>query len=74
MQDTKLSANEKRIKQIKHDRAADEYECPMGKRLKLQTDKANGFSYRRYHANARDCEVTTDKTFKCLTNLSYMIK
>jgi IS5 family transposase len=46
---------------FKYDEAADEYECPMGKRLKLQTDKAkaNGILYRRYHANARDCEVCT---------------
>jgi transposase len=39
----------------------DEYECPRGKRLKLQTDKAkaNGMLYRRYYADARDCEVCT---------------
>jgi len=29
MQNTKLNAIVKRIKHIKHDRAADEYECPM---------------------------------------------
>jgi len=44
---------------FKYDEAADEYECPMGKKLKLNTKKAkaNGILYRRYHASARDCEV-----------------
>ena len=45
-----------------YDEAADEYACPMGKRLKLQTGKAkanNGMLYRRYYADARDCEVCT---------------
>ena len=44
-----------------YDEAADEYECPMGKRLKLSTKKAkaNGIVYRRYHADPRDCEMCT---------------
>jgi len=44
-----------------YDEAADEYECPMGKRLKLNTKKAKarGIDYRRYHADPRDCEVCT---------------
>ncbi len=47
---------------FRYDEAADEYECPMGKRLKLQTDKVkvnNGMLYRRYYAEAKDCEVCT---------------
>jgi transposase len=42
-----------------YDEAADEYECPMGKRLKLNTKKAKarGIFYRRYHADPRDCEM-----------------
>ena len=44
-----------------YDEAADEYECPMGKRLKLSTKKAKArdIVYRRYHADPRDCEVCT---------------
>ncbi len=44
-----------------YDEEANEYECPMGKRLKFQTDKAkaNGIFYRSYRADARDCEVCT---------------
>jgi transposase/IS5 family transposase len=44
-----------------YDEAADEYECPMGKRLKLNTKKAKakGIFYRRYHADPRDCETCT---------------
>jgi hypothetical protein len=44
-----------------YDEAADQYECPMGKRLKLNTKKAkaNGIDYRRYYADPRDCEVCT---------------
>ena len=42
-----------------YDGATDEYECPMGKRLKLNTNKAKakGIFYRRYHADPRDCEA-----------------
>jgi transposase len=42
-----------------YDEAEDEYECPMGKRLKLNTKKAKakGIFYRRYHADPRDCEA-----------------
>jgi transposase len=45
-----------------YDEAADVYECPMGKRLKLQTDKVkvnDGMLYRRYYADAKDCEACT---------------
>jgi transposase len=44
-----------------YDDAADEYKCPMGKRLKLNTKKAKakGIFYRRYHADPRDCETCT---------------
>jgi len=46
-----------------YDEATDEYECPMGKRLKLNTKKAKakGIFYRRYHADPRDCEVCTER-------------
>ena len=50
--------------------ASDEYECPMGKRLKLQTGKAkanNGMLYRRYYADARNCEVCTVRE-GCISN------
>ena len=49
------------LEDFSYDEAADEYECPMGKKLKLNTKKAkaNGILYRRYHARARDCEVCT---------------
>jgi transposase len=49
------------LEDFRYDGAVDEYECPMGKKLKLNTKKAkaNGILYRRYHANARDCEVCT---------------
>jgi len=42
-----------------YDEATDEYKCPMGKRLKLNTNKAKakGIFYRRYHADARDCKA-----------------
>ena len=42
-----------------YDGATDEYECPMGKRLKLNTNKAKakGIFYRRCHADPRDCEA-----------------
>jgi transposase len=42
-----------------YNEATDEYECPMGKRLKLNTNKAKakGIFYRRYHADPRDCEA-----------------
>jgi transposase len=49
-----------RLEDFRYDETADEYECPMGKRLKLQTDKVkanNGMLYRRYYADARNCEV-----------------
>jgi transposase len=44
-----------------YDEEANEYECPMGKRLKFQTDKAkaNGIFYRSYRADPRDCELCT---------------
>jgi transposase len=46
-----------------YDEACDEYECPNGKRLKLQTTraKARDIIYRRYHADARDCERCTER-------------
>ena len=46
---------------FRYDEVVDEYECPMGKRLKLNTKKAkaNGIVYRRYHADPRDCEMCT---------------
>jgi hypothetical protein len=46
---------------FRYDEGVDEYECPMGKRLKLNTKKAkaNGIVYRRYHADPRDCEMCT---------------
>jgi transposase len=42
-----------------YDEVAEEYECPMGKRLKFHTDKAkaNGIFYRSYRADAKDCMV-----------------
>lgn len=44
---------------FRYDEVADEYECPIGKRLKFQTDKAkaNGNFYRSYRADAKDCMV-----------------
>jgi transposase/IS5 family transposase len=44
-----------------YDEAEDQYVCPRGKRLRLQTDKAkaNGIFYRRYYANAQDCMACT---------------
>jgi hypothetical protein len=46
-----------------YDEACDEYECPNGKRLKLQTTRAKvrDIIYRRYHADARDCERCTER-------------
>ena len=48
---------------FRYDEAADEYECPMGKRLKLNTKKAKarGIVYRRYYADPRDCEVCAER-------------
>jgi len=48
-----------RSEDFTYDEATDEYECPMGKRLKLNTKKAKakGIFYRRYHADPRDCEA-----------------
>jgi transposase len=59
-----------RLEDFRHDEGRDEYECPMGKRLKLQTDKVkanNGMLYRRYYADARDCEVCTVRE-GCISN------
>ena len=53
-----------------YDEGTDEYECPMGKRLKLQTGKAkanNGMLYRRYYADTRDCEMCTVRE-GCISN------
>jgi len=46
-----------------YDDVADEYTCPMGKRLKLNTKKAKAKNivYRRYYADPRDCEACTAK-------------
>jgi IS5 family transposase len=48
-----------RSEDFTYDEATDEYECPMGKRLKLNTNKAKAkdIFYRRYHADPRDCEA-----------------
>jgi len=45
-----------------YDEGANEYECPMGKKLKLNADKVKvngGMVYRRYYADATDCEACT---------------
>ena len=46
-----------RLEDFIYDEAADEYECPMGRRLKFQTDRArtHGMFYRSYYADAKDC-------------------
>jgi hypothetical protein len=47
---------------FRYDEEANEYECPMGKRLKLDTGKVKanwGMVYRRYYADEKDCEVCT---------------
>ena len=47
-----------------YDEKTDEYECPMGKRLKLDTGKVKanwGMVYRRYYADASDCEACTER-------------
>jgi hypothetical protein len=59
-----------RLEDFRYDESADEYECPMGKRLKLNADKVkrnNGMLYRRYYADARDCEVCTVRE-GCISN------
>ena len=45
------------MEDFRYDEAADEYECPMGRRLKFQTDRArtHGIFYRSYYADAKDC-------------------
>ena len=53
-----------RSEDFRYDEKTDEYECPMGKRLKLDTAKVKanwGMVYRRYYADARDCEVCTER-------------
>jgi transposase/IS5 family transposase len=46
-----------RLEDFRYDEAADEYECPMGRGLKFQTDRArtHGIFYRSYYADAKDC-------------------
>jgi transposase len=59
-----------RLEDFRYDERTDEYECPMEKRLKLQTDKVkanNGMLYRRYYADARDCEGCTVRE-GCISN------
>ena len=53
-----------RSEDFRYDEQTDAYECPMGKRLKLDTGKVKanwGMVYRRYYADARDCEVCTER-------------
>jgi len=54
---------------FRYDEVADEYECPMGKRLKFQTDKAraNGIFYRSYYADAKDCMACSVRQ-GCISN------
>ena len=47
------------LEDFRYDEARGEYECPRGKRLKLQTKSCKtrwGALYWRYYADARDCE------------------
>jgi len=48
---------------FRYDEAADEYECPKGKRLKLSTKKAkaHGIVYRSYYADAKDCMACSER-------------
>jgi len=64
--EVKKSSKDRRRKKFSpedftYDKAADQYVCPMGKRLKFYTDKAkaNGIFYRRYYAAAQDCMACT---------------
>jgi len=50
------------LEDFSYDEAADAYECPMGKRLKLNAAKVKkngGMLYRRYHADTKNCELCT---------------
>jgi IS5 family transposase len=49
---------------FRYDEGTGEYECPMGKRLKLNADnvKRNDvLLYRRYYADAKDCEACRER-------------
>lgn len=53
-----------RLEDFRYDEAADEYECPEGKKIKLHTRSQKsrwGTVYRSYRADARDCEVCTER-------------
>jgi transposase len=52
------------LEDFRYDEGADEYECPAGKRLKLRTRSQKsrwGMVYWAYRADARDCEVCTER-------------
>jgi transposase len=59
-----------RLEDFRYDAGTDTYECPMGKQLTLEsgTIKANeGIVYRRYRADARDCEACSVRE-GCISN------
>ena len=52
------------LEDFRYDEAVDEYECPAGKKLKLRTRSQKsrwGTVYWAYQADARDCEVCTER-------------
>ena len=53
-----------RLEDFRYDEVADEYECPLGKKLKIHTRSQKspwGTVYWAYRADARDCEACTER-------------